>query len=366
MAIDTPAPTPTPADSPVDVQLKLMRVVAAQRARTGSDLNQAQVFPEFDPTTKSYLYETAPTALKQLFGSPLAQTGNFAQGPNGERLVSSGWGDPLPASEGRRGSTSYNRALEYTSTLGETVLAAADGIIQFVGVQTTSGAVAVPNVHANESNQTVLDAKGNVVASTTLNNVGFGGIFVTILHNGDFQGYSTEYYRLTSVDVAVGQKVVQGQAIGVVGGAGSATGWAKQDFVLRFQIVIASGSLRAAVNPTPLVPNKWPGHSDSTNVNSATTVIIPILGPVGSQMAIGRAANLVIAFNRNTALENKGVAGTKADMSAHADRTAQTTAVESSAMQAASNAFQGKGTQVQNPMAFNFTTGLWEPDGKPI
>lgn len=364
---------PTPAGSPTDVQLRLMRAVAGQRARAGSDLNQAPVIPEFDPDTGKYIFETAPVALKQLFASPLAQKGGFARGPDDERQVSSGWGDSLPIAAGPPGgATSYNQAIEFESTLGETVLAAADGVVRFVGVQTTVGAALVPGVHANESAQTILDAKNNVIASSAQGNVGFGGIYVIVQHDGDFQGYQTEYYRLSAVLVANGQSVTQGQAIGTVGGAGGAAGWAKPSFaasastiVLRFQVAIASGGLRALVNPTSLVPNYYPGHADSTNTNSAASVVIPAVGPVGSQVATGRAANFVAAYNRNAALENKGVAQIKADQSAHADRTAQTIAVENSAVQAAATAFTGTGPQVQNPMTFNFATGLWQPDGKP-
>lgn len=343
--------------------LRLARAGAGQRARVGSDLNQAQVVPEYDAATKSYLYETAPTALKQLFGSPLAQKGSFARGRDGERLVTSGWGDPPPPGAG---STSYNQAIEFAAALGETVFAAADGIVQFVGVQASAGGVPVPGVHADESAQTILGSSNVVVASSAQGNVGFGGIYVAVQHDGDFQGYQTEYHRLSTVSVASGQAVTMGQAIGTVGGAGGASGWARQNFVLRFQIALASGGIRALVNPTALVPNVWPGHADSTNTSEASSVLVPIIGPVGSQMAIARAANLVIALNRNTALENKGVAETKADMSAHAAKTAQNIAVESCAAQAAFNGFQDPGSVVQNPMAFNFTTGLWTPDGRPV
>lgn len=363
---------PTPPGSASDLQLRLMRAVAAQRARVGSDLNQAQVIPEFDATTKNYVYETAPVALNQLFGSPLAQKGGFAQGPDDERLISSGWGDTLTGLAVPAGATTtYNQSLEFASAIGETVLAAADGIVRFVGVQTTAGGAAVAGVHANESAQTILDANNNVIASSALGNVGFGGIYVTVQHNGDFQGYQTSYYRLSTVAVANGQTVTQGQTLGTVGGAGGDAGWVKAnlassavDIVLGFQVALASGGLRAIVNPTSLVPNYWPGHPDSTNTGAASAVLLPIIGALGSQIANSAAANLLTALNRGISIENKGVAAVKADMSDHADRTAQTVAVQVSASQAANSGFQGASSQVQNPMTFDFSKGLWN-DGKP-
>ena len=363
----------SPASPQDAIAQNLMRAVAAQRARVGSDLNQAPAFPEFDPVTKTYFYETAPAPLRQQFGSPLAEKGGLAQGPGNERLVTSGWGDPLPFAATPPGSVAtYNQALEYAATLGESVFAAADGVVRFVGVQLTQGSAEVADVHANEQAQTVLDFQDTVVASAAMGNIGYGGIYVVIQHNGDFQGYQTEYYRLSQVSVKNGQVIGAGQAIGTVGGAGGATGWTKPGFstqaatgiVMRFQAALISGALRALVNPTSLVPNYWPGHPDSTIAGSSAAVAVPPLAPVGSQMATARAANLSLTVDRATTLENNNVAAVKALQSAHANFVALTIAVETSALTAATTGFTGASPQVQTPMTFDFTTGLWS-DGKP-
>ncbi len=361
MAVDPWDPSQPTAPQAFD-QLadRASRAAAAQRSRVGSDANTAPVRPEYDKTTGLYVYETLPVPIKQSMGSPLAQSGTFANGPQGARLLTSGWGDAPPA--GLRAVT--NQALDFAAELGEPVYATAKGIVRFTGFQGQTGFGAVDKPHADNAKQEVLDSQGNVVAKAATNDIAYGGIAVWIGHTDEFGGYQTEYYRLGDVIVENGATVQAGDVIGHVGATGGRTGWAKDNFELRFQAAFTSGSLRSLVPPTTLVPNYWPGHLDSSNTNAASIIIMPLVTSVGGQVAASRVANVISSFNRATAIQNKGVAEVNQDKADHAARTAQTVEVQRTAIYTAQAAFQGKPPVVTAPMTFDFTNGVWLVNGQ--
>lgn len=328
--------------------MRLMRSAAGQLAKQSSDANATTPRLEYNSATGERYYDTAPTPLKRLMASPLAQRGPYAKGPASERLVQDGW------------STSH-MSLDFTASGGESVMATADGTVTFVGYQSTDEAdVDVDKIRADGMG-ILYDDKGNVVAHPV--DVGFNGIFITIQHTGDFSMYSTSYARLSQATVTVGQKVAEGAVIGSAGGTGGTLGFSTTNLYLLFQTYFSNSTGQAVVPPTTLVPNTWPGHMDSTNSIGPGTLLTPILAAVGVQVANGQGANLINALNRATTLQNQSTSDIKQNHAAFSARTAQNINVQVTAIYAAASGFAGAAPVVSSPMVFDFTAGTWSDDG---
>lgn len=363
-AVQTDRSAVAPAERPQDdVALRLQRAAASLAARKGSDLNQTIPTLEYDPATGRRFFDTAPVPLPRLLGTPLAQTGKFAQGPNRERRLSSGWGDPRSFSYDPHVNTnSRHQGLDFIAPSGEAVLACGDGIVSFAGYQSRKGAVGVDGAHADSHNN-VLDKSGNIVALS--GQVGFGGIAVHIKHNGDFEGYRTEYYHLSGVTVREGQRVMEGQQIGTIG----STGVPGIGPHLHFQVALVTAGTSALVRPTGLVPNYWPGHTDSTSAAKPGAVAPPTptigLTPAGSQVVTGAASAQTQASDRATATQNQGVADIKRNQARHDDLMETRLGAYQGGLYATVAAFQSGGVVVTSPMTFNFESGTWS-DGQPL
>jgi murein DD-endopeptidase MepM/ murein hydrolase activator NlpD len=341
-----------PKDTAVDdMATRLQRVSATQARISTSDINAKPPALQYQGNTR--FYDSAPTPLKRLFGSPLAQVGKFARGPNRERLIGDGWGAARNFSyDPHINTNSRHQGLDFFAPAGETLLACGDGTVTFVGYQSKNGAVAVEGAHQGP-NGSILDGQGNTVAVQA--EVGFGGIAVHVKHTGDFQNYRTEYYHMSAITVRAGQKVTEGTPIGAIGNSGVA-GIGPH---LHFQIAYFSGKTSALVNPTGLVPNYRPGKADSTNTAGAFGVILPALAPNGTQIAAGQAANVINNADRSTSLANQDVSAIKQGQSQYADRARQIVNVQQSALYASSAAFNATAPVVTAPMTFDFTAGTW-------
>ncbi len=342
---------------------RLARAAAAQRARTLSDANGIPARPELDSLGR-YIYETAPVPVKRMFGSPLAMKGPYAKGPGSERLVSSGWGDARSTAYDRNVNTNTrHHALDFVAPYGEEIYASASGKVIFAGVQLRSGSVSVPGLTTDNAKAEIYNAKGEVVASKALGNIGFGGVCVYVQHDADFQGYKTGYFHMSALAVEAGEKVVEGQLIGKVGGTGGYYSWYYKGYHLHYQIEFTSGGVKAIVRPTAIVPNYWPGHQDSTNASQATDIILPFVASVGGQAAASRVANVLSSINRATTIQNKGVKDVKQDQSNYASHVAQTLDVQRTAIYATAASFQGNPPVVAAPMTFDFDNGVWLVNG---
>lgn len=346
-----------PADTAQDeIATRLQRAAISQARLVPSDTNARAPSVQYDNQGHRY-YDTAPTPLKRLFGSPLAQVGKFARGPNRERLIGDGWGAPRNFSyDPHINTNSRHMGLDFFAPYGETLLSCGDGTVVFVGYQGKNGGVSVPGAKQGQNGQ-ILDGNGNVVANQS--EVGFGGICVHVRHTGDFQNYQTEYYHMSSITVRAGQKVTEGQPIGTIGN----TGVAGIGPHLHYQIAYIAGGQRVLVNPTAMVPNYRPGHADSTNTAGTSGVILPALAPGGSQVAASQAANIINTLDRSTTMQNQDIAAIKQAQSQYADRTRQVIGVQQSALYASAAAFSGTPPVVVAPMTFDFATGTWS-DGK--
>jgi len=364
-----------PPEQPQDVVAqKLQRAAATIAVRHGSDINATVPAVEYDPVTKRRYFDTAPVPLRRMFASPLAMLGPYALGPNRERKISSGWGDPRStAYDTHVNSAARHQALDFTAPIGETVSACADGRVTFVGFQQrVGGGLEVDGIHADTDAETILNGSGNIVASKALGNIGFGGICIFIQHDGDFEGYRTEYFHLSDTNVRVGQRVLEGAPIGKVGTTGGYYGFFpnKRGPHLHFQISLVTAGLQALVRPTGLVPNYWPGHTDSTNITSTNGQLAPSapnigVAPAGTQIATNTAQGQTQASDRATIAQNQGAEQIKQNQARYADLVADRLTTHQGSFYATVSAFQGAGITVSSPMTFDFTTGTWS-DGQPV
>jgi murein DD-endopeptidase MepM/ murein hydrolase activator NlpD len=353
-----------PPQAPVDAVAQLLQRGAANiAALQGADLNQKIPPVQYDPVTRQRYFDVVPVPSRRMMSSPLAKTGVYAQGKSKERLVQSGWGD-------QQQNNTRNFGLDYPVSKGESVFAAADGTVTFVGFA-TKGTIAqtqqVNKITSNASAQTLLDANGAVVASVAMNNIGFDGISVVIAHSGDFAGYLTLYTHLAGTPLSEGDKVTEGQTIGTAGTTGGPLGfWTGQPF-LHFQIDLTAYGQVAPTNPATLVPNYWPNHLDSSAaLNTVPGVVVLGIASTGLQVASASGLASTQALNRAVQLENQTLSDLKENQSSYADLLASRLQMDQTALYAAVGAFQHGAVIVTNPMTFDFVKGVWSDNGQPL
>lgn len=352
--VDPTGRTEQPAD---ELAVPLQRLAATQRRQATADLNTRPPAPRRDPASKKLFYDYAPRPLARLLGSPLATTGKYAGGPHAERRITGGWGDSRPSGYDLGAPRTFHKGLDFAAPHGEAVLASGDGKITFVGAQTKNHGASIAGANADAQGN-IYDGSGKLVLGRL--EVGFGGIFIYLVHNDDdFQGYRTEYFHLSRVNVKEGQVVHEGDVIGYVGKTGT-PGIGPH---LHYQVAYVAGKTSALVNPTAMVPNYWPGHTDSTNSAASKGLPMPVSAPTALHVAAGVAANLVNGVYRSVTAQNQDIVQVREIMAAHAERVAQVANVHESALYAAAAASQGVAPVVQSPMSFDFETGTWS-DGK--
>jgi murein DD-endopeptidase MepM/ murein hydrolase activator NlpD len=335
-------------DAVTGIAGRLQQFASDQIAKQSSDTNAATPRLEYNVATGERYYDTAPTPLKRLMASPLAQRGTYAKGPASERLVLEGW-------------STHHMSLDFAGDAGESVFATADGTVTFVGYQSIDDIdLSLDKIRANATGA-LMNAAGNIIAQPA--DVGFHGIYVTIQHTGDFSMYTTSYARLSQASVSEGQKVTEGNVIGSVGGTGGTHGFSTENLYLLFETYFSNSIGQAVVPPTTLVPNKWPGHMDSTNSVGLGTLATPILAALGVQVTTGQGANLINALNRATTLQNQSTTTIKQNHAAFSARTSQNVNVQVTATYAGLAAFSGAAPSVTAPMVFDFTAGTWTDGG---
>lgn len=343
-----------PADA---LAVPLQRLAATQRRQASADLNTRPPAPRMDPASKKLFYDYAPRPLARLLGSPLAMTGKYAGGPRSERRINGGWGDGRPSGYGQGAPRTFHKGLDFAAPHGEPVLACGDGVIKFVGAQTKAHGTSIAGANADAQGN-IYDGAGRLVLGRL--DVGFGGIFIYLAHNDDdFQGYRTEYFHLSRVNVKEGQTVSEGDVIGYVG----KTGVPGIGPHLHFQVAYTAGRTAALVNPTAMVPNYWPGHVDSTNSAASKGLPMPVMAPAALHVAAGVTANLINGVYRSVTMQNQDIVKVRERMAAHAERVAQVANIHETALYAAAAASQGAPPIVASPMSFDFETGTWS-DGK--
>lgn len=341
----------------------LKRAIAFYLSKSLSDFNQQPPTKQIDAFGKRF-FEAAPVQLKRLFNTPLVLGGGRGpNGPNGERLVTSGWGDSRSVGvfESVKYGTRVHKGLDFRAPTGETVLACADGRVTRVGFShRTKGYVFVSHPKADAQGNIINADDGSIVA--LVSDLGHAGIYISVEHDGDFAGYVTEYMHLSEATVKLGARVLEGDVLGKVGTTGGDRGITSGPH-LHWQVTFRN----TAVNPTFLVPHYHPkvvtvkvdGSFDSSatiamaNVNSSKTM------SVGEALVHNVVAGATQWLERQTIAGNVSSADVKTQQGNHAQAVAKSLNLHVSALYESVAKFQAAQPRIENGMYFNFDTGLW-------
>ena len=350
-----------------------LRASATYAAQATAALNAGPVLPTRDPASGKLRYETSPVAVKRLFGSPLATTGStnvvVLRGSILVRRVTSGWNDAR--SFGYDDKVDHNRrhaGLDFPGPVGETVLASADGIVSFVGVQRRSGgSLPLTSISVDgEGNAVGLDESGKQV-TIDVKQLAFGGVFIQITHKGDFQGFKTEYFHLSATTVTKGQKVLEGDPIGKIGTSGGNRGVVHSPH-LHWQVRYGVGSI--IVKPEPLVLHynpRSPADIPGADILAETATQLQKHGTLsaGESAIVGAGISEVRGQNRAVDAQNQTLADHRQRQASYYEYVSQQEAVSAGRMHQATAQFQAAQPVVQGAMTFDFSTGLWS-DGRPL
>ena len=350
------------------------RAAAFYAAKAQADVNAGAALPVVGPDGRRR-YETRPVPTKRLFGSPLSTraAANYVVVVSGVamRRVTSGWSDVR--SVGYDANVDTNRrhsGLDFAAPVGEPVYAAADGVVAFVGVQRRLGgrfSLLNPKVDSEGNVAGTTIPEGNAV-TVSVKELGHGGLYVQIAHNGDFQGYKTAYMHLSeALNIKKGDKVLEGDLIGRVGRTGGTAGITSGPH-LHWQVAYGAGDV--PVKPEPLVLHynpRNPSDAPGGNILADTLTQLAKTGKVsmGEMVVVTSFAADIAAMNRAVDSENKTRADILRRQADHSNFVAASLNVEAGQAHQATAQFQASQPIVQNPMTFDYATGLWS-DGKMV
>jgi murein DD-endopeptidase MepM/ murein hydrolase activator NlpD len=359
-------PKASDADPAVPIENDANKLMRAQQ-RAGASLQQQSIAAKnfeppqklYDPVTNTHYFIAAPTPLNSLFGPPLVPTGPNSR--NGKRLVTSGWGSARDiAYKNAVHGTRRHAGLDFAAPVGENVIASADGTVVFIGVQLRHApspySLIKPAVLSN-GNITGTDKETGEAVEIPHTDLGHGGMYVGIGHNGDFQNYTTQYMHLSAVNPALaeGQSVTKSQVIGAVGTTGgSSNGIVHSDPHVHWQVRFRS----ALVKPEELVDFYMPGYTPSDQ----KAFLVDLGNPNSSNGAalIQKVnAGQVQTLQRGNIAENQTQADHQAAHSAYlANIATRMNAAASKSLQAMAT-FEQALPVVNDALAFDYDKGVW-------
>jgi murein DD-endopeptidase MepM/ murein hydrolase activator NlpD len=338
-----------------DITLAHQRFGAGLVQQSVAALNQAPPQALFDPVTKRHYFVAAPVPLKQLFGPPLVPKGTNARG--GKRRASQGWGAaravnyPTP-SGGALDMSRIHRGLDFPAyKVDEPVIASADGYVTFIGVQLRNKPrleLSSPSVLANGNVSGFVDGEQVEVPA---NEIGHGGLYIAITHDGDFQNYVTMYMHLNSVATTLHARVLQGQTIG---GAGL-TGVINSTVHVHWQVLYHD----ALIKPEELVDFYMAGYDRDAKARQWTVNIGDPNSSNGEDLVMKACANTIQSTERCNNAENQSrVDHQKGQANFYAAIGAKFNADAARSVKALAM-FEQALPVVEDALAFDYTTGLW-------
>jgi len=324
---------------PIDAQLGA--VAAKLVEKIASTKNWEAPAPTKIPGTEQYHYLTAPRLIREPLRGPLAEQGQWAQGPDHERLVMVGW-------------SSSHLGLSFYTDGNELVLSCGNGDISFIGYSRIHAGRVVwkelPGAHLNDAGD-VLDGDNVIVASAA--DVGPQGISVHVAHNGNYNGYQTEYYHLrTTHDRVKGQEVETGTVLGHIGTK-------NEPKRLFLALTFSNGGTPTNVVCSSLIRNCFPEGTDSTNA-PAELQQLNFGGTSGwKRLVAGTVSSFLLTTNRSTDMQNVNGDSVAATQAQHTAQVAQTLAQQRKLNLEASAKLQQAGLIVRDAMTYDFEKGLW-------
>ena len=364
-----------------------------QGAKAKSSLNVAPT-PAVKNKDGSYHSEIEQTPLKRYFSSPLATTGVSTAYlytlPGGlvVRQTTSGWGDARSSVYVGAGGASHpdtnrkHHGLDFAGATGEAVLAAAPGNITRVTVQVkvkggprhliqpqedfTPGPDGVQGTGTGDV--TGFDKATGKPVRILRGELGHGGVYVEITHDGDLQGYKTHYMHLLSVPAGIreGTRVQEGAVIGYTGRSGGIGGLTEGPH-LHFAVQFND-------KPTPAEPTV-PHHSRKNAADGApgTDALVSTFqalqkagkAPLGQVAIFGASAANLRGQTRAAQAASQGPAEIKKQQADYYTYQAQQEKAEATRLLRTGGQYNSKQPVIKDAMTFNYQTGLWS-DGRPL
>lgn len=316
-----------------------------------------------------YVYLTSPRILTRLFGAPLPA-------PNGDPFklrVTSGWGSPRTTAG--TGESRIHHGLDFSAAVGTEVYASYSGVVEFTGatLKNPTGRQEiilgyVDNIDGTDPKRTIVKGAGSIYfhdeksgqekIAVDISRLSNSGLFVKVRHGGEFDGYTTDYMHLSKVVVKKGQVVNEGQLLGYTGRTGGTHG-----------IVPPHLHWQARYNNTPVKPE---GLVPSTKFKeNQTGYKAEIISFYRDTTSIGLAAiadnniNALTTADRSVSAANQSRASLKKKEASYLQRLEDGFRALATNTSQAITALTVSTNNINNPMVFDFTTGLWS-DGKVV
>jgi murein DD-endopeptidase MepM/ murein hydrolase activator NlpD len=395
MAVNTPPATGNDDASPKDSDANYTtqaddqltgaakRMAGAYRKKAQSDANETVPAAQKD-AQGNLISPVGPKVAKPLFACPLALgQGPGPNGPAGERCITSDFGESRNQTNevGKRVGGRLHQGIDLRCPNGEIVYAMADGIVDFVGYSrkkgTSSSPARVGHPQVDWATGNIIDVDtGQVVARVgPPNELAYAGIYVSITHDGDFKGYRTSYMHLSDVLVrwkdAAGKqvRVKKGDKIGITGQTGGDNGRTGGPH-LHLKVELNG----IAINPAECFPNYKPNKrlvrvNGQIEGSSAAGALAQQNAknpqPAGAAVVNNNLANQLQCQQREIECANMSSADMQEKQSDHANVIASNIDVHTMAVYKAVAEFQAKLPQIENPVYFDFDTGLWSDQTSP-
>ena len=342
-------------------------VAEQSRVQEKATLNAGATPSRVDPDTRQVRYNTLPVPLRRLFGTPLEVKSDapYVVPLRGSglyvRQTTGTWGDTRPQYGG--GSRPHH-GLDFRAVAGESVLAAGDGVINFVGVQRKdAGRLSLSNPRQDPASGDVTGMVGDHTVVVKRKELGFGGLYVEIRHDkGDFRGFTTAYMHLRSTDAVETRVVSEGDVIGAAGTSGGLNGMVAEH--LHWQLNL--GSIKNPIDPRAYVLHSRVGDASegpSSDVLVDTLVALQRSGKLmrGQWATITQKLGDLRANHRGVDAENETTAFRRACAAGFQQYVSKVNGQAGSSVEQSMVKYDPTKKQaiVMNAMAYDFSTGLW-------
>lgn len=365
------------------------QAAANLRTRANAVKNWSRPEPVLKPDGK-YRFDALPRPFTAKMQSPLSTSGKGdlvgvdAETGQPARLTTGQWGDDRAKTQTSAESPlvrgRFHAGLDFTAPVGEDVYATASGRVVEIRVQgppgksPRSGDYFVADEQGfiySDKGKTQLvgtpahQQNGVIVNST----IGFGGIYISVAHDGEYAGYTTQYMHLQETLVTKGT-VTAGQLIGRVGRTGGNGGLIAAPH-LHWQVRYGqNGSGGIPVRPDFFVPlwrrgSRTPPNDGSFQFVSTLLTKLDEALPRFVRERLNQGTAQSWANARNTLLGNTSRGDHTDRQAAHLESAAKYMSSQSMALLEVAR-FQSQFLVITDPMQYDFENGIWTDDNKAV
>jgi len=360
------------------------------RTRSNAVKNWSRPEPVLKPDGK-YRFDELPRPFTAKMASPLSTTGGGSlvgkdDEGNPARLTTGQWGDDRAKTQTDGASPlvrgRFHAGLDFTAPVGEDVFATASGRVVEIRVQRPPGNSPVEGsyfvaddagfIYSDKEKTQLVGAPAHKQNGVVVNStIGFGGIYISIAHDGEYAGYTTQYMHLQeTLAPPLNKPVAAGQLIGRVGRTGGDGGLIDASH-LHWQVRYGqNGSRGIPVKPDFFVP-LWRKGSLVPPNDGAFQFAATLLTKLDEKLPqfvrerLDQGTTQLFANARNALLANKSRGDHTDRQAAHLESAAKYMSSQSMALLEVAR-FQSQFLVVNKPMQYNFDEGYWTDDLKAV